>query len=382
MTVAFLLNRLNLGGAENHTLGLGDRLEAEGRLVQTMVLLTGGADPHPAVLPGKQLDRIGGRSILDLSALRELGHRLRSERVDLVLAVNQTALTAAMVTRWLGWHEARVVCVFHTTMVTSLGGRLKLPIFKFLASRSDGIIYVSRNQQRYWTERGLSAPRVTAITNGIDTRRFRPPTAPERSAARAALGFTPEDVVIILSGRFAPEKNHVQLIEAVHRLGAAGERFKLLLIGEGDTEPMIRQQVSAHGLDDRVYFAGARVDIPQLLHAGDIGVLVSNAVETFSLAALEAMASGLPVVLSDIGGATEMVIHGENGYLFPVNDTQSLTECLLALADENLRQRMGAAARARVEKEHTIETMLDRYRAFIDGRPAVDVERPESELIP
>jgi glycosyltransferase involved in cell wall biosynthesis len=88
-------------------------------------------------------------------------------------------------------------------------------------------------------------------------------------------------------------------------------------------------------------------------------------VETFSLAALEAMALGKPVVLSDIGGAAEMIRPGESGFLFPVGDTGALVDCLARLVDHGERERMGRQARARVEALFSEKTMVDRYEELL-----------------
>ena len=106
-------------------------------------------------------------------------------------------------------------------------------------------------------------------------------------------------------------------------------------------------------------------DVRPLLAACDAVALCSTAVETFSLAALEAMALGRPVVLSDIGGAAEMVRPGVEGLLFPAGDTAALVERLTALADESLRSPMGAAARETVLARFSESAMVDRYEALL-----------------
>jgi glycosyltransferase involved in cell wall biosynthesis len=102
-----------------------------------------------------------------------------------------------------------------------------------------------------------------------------------------------------------------------------------------------------------------------LLAASDVVALPSTSVETFSLAALEAMALGRPVVLSDIGGAAEMVRPEENGFLFPAHDTPALVAALGALADPAARERMGAAARTTVEARFSERAMVDRYEGLL-----------------
>lgn len=361
MKVCFVLDRLNIGGAEAHALDLADMLEAQGHEARILVLKKGGAPNHPAVRPDHQIEKFEAGSVLFSDVVLSLGWSLRSSRTELVFAVNQTALVAAMMARWLGLHEAKIICLFHTTVISSLAGQVKLPLFKHFVRQSDGIVYVSRKQFDYWRQRGIKAPLETAIPNGINTKLYHPPSSAERRRARAEWGFSETDIVLLLCARFAPEKNHAQLVEALGRLVPQNDRYRLLLVGDGATRAEIEKQVQAAGLSDKVVFTGARKDVPSIVHAADAGVLVSNAVETFSLAALEVMAAGLPMVLSDIGGASEMVRHGETGMLFPVDDTDRLVEALQVVADADLRRAMGLAAQSVVVRQFSSQVMLDRY---------------------
>jgi glycosyltransferase involved in cell wall biosynthesis len=129
--------------------------------------------------------------------------------------------------------------------------------------------------------------------------------------------------------------------------------------------PAIEARARALGLADDVLIAGMQRDVRPLLAACDTVALCSTAVETFSLAALEAMALGRPVVLSNIGGAAEMVRPGADGFLFPAGDTRALVERLAALADESLRRPMGAAAREAVLARFTESAMVERYETLL-----------------
>jgi len=114
-----------------------------------------------------------------------------------------------------------------------------------------------------------------------------------------------------------------------------------------------------------VVITGLQQDVRPMLGAADAAVLCSTAVETFSLAALEAMALGRPVVHAELGGAAEMIRPGVHGWLFPAGDTGALVERLAALADPESRLRMGRAARARVEARFAEGTMVERYETTL-----------------
>lgn len=365
MRIAFILDKTLIGGAERHTLTLASALMAKRHQVEIIVILAGGSPHFPDHLAPTELKRLEASSAFRLSSLKRLGQAIEAFDADIVLAVNQTALVATWLSRRLKQHARPTFCVFHTTLIGNAVGRIKLPIFKACVRASDGVIYVSENQKRYWDSKNLTAPLSVAIPNGIDITRFTPPSVGTRSAARDTYGFDADDVVIALCARFAPEKNHGQLIEALARLAKDHPRFKVLLIGDGPTRPAVEALVDARGLRDRVVFTGELKAVASALAAADAGVLVSTAVETFSLAALELMATGLPVILSDIGGASEMVADDVNGFLFPAGDTDALVSALLKIENDDKRASLGRAARDIVARKYTVETMTDAYDAIV-----------------
>lgn len=365
MRIAFVLDRTRLGGAERHTLALARALAVAGHAVEVIVLMRGGSINFPAGMGPRPLKNLGARSAFSPSTLRALGDAITQIDADLVFAVNQTALTATWLARALGLHQAVTVCIFHTTLIRTQIGRAKARVFAFCVRRSDAIVYVSENQKRYWEGQGLRCPVSVAIPNGIDAERFSPQSAQTRLEARDRYGFNTTDVVVALCARFAPEKNHAQLIEALARMGPRPSGYKLMLIGDGQTRPKIEALAANLGVAADVVFTGEQSDVRAALAAADVGVLVSTAVETFSLAALELMASGLPVVLSDIGGASEMVTDGENGLLFPAGDTDALIAALWKLKAPGARERMGAAARRRVVGHYTESVMVEAYDDFV-----------------
>jgi glycosyltransferase involved in cell wall biosynthesis len=184
---------------------------------------------------------------------------------------------------------------------------------------------------------------------------------------RAEFGI-PEDAIVIGSiGRFAPEKNFELLIRTIDSLRLCGRDAHLVLVGEGKEKLALQAAAEKFRIVDKIVFPGVLKDVRPAISAMDIFVLPSRAVETFSNAALEAMAMARPVVLSNIGGAAEMVEHNQSGYLFEVGDREALVNLLIKLYDSDLlRGRLGRGGRQRVIERFHFGAMLDSYKALLD----------------
>jgi glycosyltransferase involved in cell wall biosynthesis len=163
-------------------------------------------------------------------------------------------------------------------------------------------------------------------------------------------------------GQLRPEKQQSDLLEAASRLIAEGQDIVVMIVGGGPQLQNLRTTAVRLGIADRVVFRGELADVRPALAAFDVFALTSVAVETFSNAALEAMAAGLPVVISEIGGAAEMIRPAVDGFLYPAGDTAVLADILSTLAaDKTQRDRLGAEAVRRVALAFSFEAMIDRY---------------------
>jgi glycosyltransferase involved in cell wall biosynthesis len=134
-----------------------------------------------------------------------------------------------------------------------------------------------------------------------------------------------------------------------------------LLIGDGPQRAAVEQRIRALGLDDRVRVTGLLQDVRPCIAACDVMVIPSRKVETFSIAALESMALGKPMVMTDIGGARELVRPGEHGWLVPPGEVPALASALRRMQDPQARRRMGEAAAQHVRRHFPQETMARAY---------------------
>lgn len=205
-------------------------------------------------------------------------------------------------------------------------------------------------------ERELRVPasRFEVLYNGVDVERF------QYQRTHGPAPDASQSLLIGSVGRLVPVKNYALLLQAVARLAKAPS-CRLLLIGEGPERATLEQLAAQLGLASRVVFAGHRDDVPQLLEKVDIFVLPSLS-EGMSNTLLEAMASGLPVVASDVGGNREVIDPERTGLLFPSGDVAALTGQLERLLESGeLRARLGDAAALRVGIEFSMQAMLARY---------------------
>jgi glycosyltransferase involved in cell wall biosynthesis len=359
MRILFLTGSLVHGGAERHTITLANRLAERGHECHAAYVKN---DPS-------QLERYRGMTsiscldanrYLDPGALRRLQDLLREINPTHVVAANAYALLYAWLGLRLAGSQAPLAVTYHTTLPKHAKEWLQMLYYRPLFWSADWLVYVCEAQARYWRRRQLFARRTGAIYNGVDLAHWTPRPA---QPLRKLLGFGEQDLVVGMSAVLRAEKNPVQLVEAIARARARGVPARALFIGDGPLRPAVEARAAALRVTEHVLITGLQQDVRPLVAACDAIALCSTSVETFSLAALEAMALARPVVHADIGGAAEMVRNGYNGFLFPVGDTPALVERLVALNDPVLRSRMGAQARIAVEAHFGESTMIDRYES-------------------
>ena len=187
-----------------------------------------------------------------------------------------------------------------------------------------------------------------------------------REAKRALIGLTSECLVLIVVANLVSYKGHADLLDALNEARAAlPEKWVLLIVG-GDSGlgSRLKERVKKLHLEHHVRFLGLRRDIPELLLISDIAILVSHE-EGFSNAVLEAMASGLPVIASNVGGNPEAIIEGSTGLLVAPKAPSALARAIVRLAnDPGERQKMGARGRARVENNFSLEACVSGYEVL------------------
>jgi glycosyltransferase involved in cell wall biosynthesis len=216
------------------------------------------------------------------------------------------------------------------------------------------------------TEVSVSIERVygirnpVLIPNGIPTELYATPkVSPEQWRKRE--GFSSDDILFVSVARLSAQKNHELLLDAFASVAAQDERVHLLLVGDGELRSWIETSIVHRRLSGRVHLCGIRYDIPDILNACDVFVLSSNW-EGNPLAVMEAMAAGLPVICTSVGGIPDLVEHGVSGFLVSKGDVQEFTRYMVKLAKlPGERHRIGTLARNRAAEHFGLEKVTKSY---------------------
>lgn len=226
-------------------------------------------------------------------------------------------------------------------------------------------IALSGQIQRYLCARiGIPLARIATICNGVDAMKFQPRAAGSDLASDASQRF-PGGWIVGSVGRLQAVKNQLLLVQAFARAVAsdseARRRMRLVIVGDGAARPLIESEIAAAGLAKLVWLAGERADVAQIMRSFDLFCLPSLS-EGISNTILEAMACGLPVVASNVGGNAELVDAGRTGQLFASGSVEQLSELLLAYhRDPAMGQRQGSAGRVCVEGRFSLDAMVRAY---------------------
>jgi len=381
LRAVFVTGSLSHGGAERHAISVMNRL-AERRHECHAVYVKNGAGllDRLRLRGGGTVRCLNAASYFDARAVRDFAAHISSISPSVIVAANPYALMHAWLALRFSCLDVPLIVTYHSTRLLGAKERLQMAMYRPFFWTADCSVFVCEKQRRHWLRRGVVSRRNEVIYNGVDTDEFRDGwSAQERAALRGRLGFRDADYVVGISALLRPEKNHLQLVDAIAMLRRSGVPAKALLIGEGEMRPAIEARARELDVGADVVIAGLQQDVRPCIAACDAMVLCS-VTEAFSLSAIEAMALGRPVVHSDVGGAAEMIVPGHNGYLFPVGDTRALVDRLALLAEGTVARRMGLNAREVAESHFAEKAMVDRYEKLLlelCGKPSAYAVRPD-----
>tara|TARA_R110000851_G_scaffold86648_5_gene188589 strand:- start:61410 stop:62594 length:1185 start_codon:yes stop_codon:yes gene_type:complete len=376
--VAHIIYALGTGGLENGLINIINRTPPD-RYRHVIICLTNADDfANRITLPGVQVIQLHKPAGQNFRVFWDLWKTLRILRPDIVHTRNLASLEMQLVTllmpgikRVHGEHGRDIHDLDGTNKKYNLLRKAMQPfVHRYIA--------VSRDLLQ-WLKHTLAIPekKLRQIYNGVDAGKFSPRQDDAQLGDLAPPGLLPENAVVVGTvGRLAEVKNQQLLIEAVGYLYTKRPilrgTLRLVLVGDGPLKPQLVERVKQLGLSDVVWFSGDRSDVPALMQLMDIFILPSLA-EGISNTLLEAMASGLPVIATSVGGNVELVEEGVNGRLVPVNNVVAMADALAELVDDpTLRQSMGEKGLALVRTTFNWEKTVADYLAVYDTLLGVD----------
>jgi glycosyltransferase involved in cell wall biosynthesis len=359
MVIVYLLTSLGMGGAERQVLAVASRMAARGHVVKLLVLRPPVAEQWPTALPVIHLDmRRSPASVL--RGFFRARRFLRGYRPDLIHSHSFHANIVARLLRIL----VPAPVVLSTVHNVYEGGAHRMIAYRmtdFLCKRTTAVSAVAA--ERFVLLKAVPRHKCVVVTNGIETALFLS-NAARRMRVRTTMDVV-DKFIWLTAGRLVPAKDIPNLLAAFKTVSAALPDVELWIAGEGKgTGEMGEAGFSAgHGSPGQVRWLGLRRDLDALLDAAD-GFVLASAWEGMPLAVGEAMSMEKPVVATDVGGVRELM--GEVGMLVPPKNSEALAAAMLALMRSSIfaRQKLGRAARARIEDYFSIEARAQQWESL------------------
>jgi glycosyltransferase involved in cell wall biosynthesis len=371
LRVLYLIDSLGPGGAERLLAAYLERLPELGVEPVVVALKEREGNPIAALIEanGVPVRRLGIRRMRERGAFRQVSEVVAETRPDVV----HTQLELSNTLGTIAASRLGIPCLstIHTldrpTPWSRDAARFRLMAW-VLRHRADLVIAVSRSARNHFL-RTTRAPGelVTTIHNGIDIGGFSATSG--NAEVRRDLGLDSEDLVATTVAVLRQPKGIDDMIDALPAIAAAVPSIRYLIVGDGEHGAALREHVAASGLSDRVIFAGARADVARILTASDIFVLPSHT-EALPTVLIEAMAAGLPVVATEVGGIPEMVERGWSALLVPPHRPDLLADAVTRVLSSPLQaSAMGKAgarlATERFDIERQVQRLVNEYRLLV-----------------
>jgi glycosyltransferase involved in cell wall biosynthesis len=364
--VAVIVSHLTIGGAEQLLLELLRHINRQHFDLHIFFLR------EPGIL-GKEVLQLGFpvstgiiRSKFDLFGIFKLAKLLKENQIDVVFLINHlnTLLFGVLAAKLSGvktcinWeNETFKKYPFHK--LTMLGRRiLHLGIDYVVAAAKGHGDYIA-------VEEKIPYSKIRAIYNGVDPQRFQSDLSPQE--ARNRLGIPPGSPVVSIVAALRPDKAHHVFLQAARKVVDAIPDTHFLVIGDGPQMPFLKTRAIDLNLEKQIHFLGFQRQLGDIFAAVDIDCLSSYPQqETLSVAAIEAMSAGIPIICTDVGFMNEIVIPNETGFLVPVDDPAALAEkIILVLKNPELKEYMGNRARKLVDETLSIHQMAKAFEQLM-----------------
>ncbi len=364
--IVFVIHGLPMGGAEKFLITLSNHLYKRNYRPHIILLsnddmLIGELNPF---IPVYQVTK---KTRYDLTISKRVNTLIDSIDPNIIMCVNTYAYFLTRIGQLFS-NKKSIVLSPHSTIPFSWYNYFQNLIYLRFVQESDQILYLCEAQHLF-LKKTYKIPKHqnSIVYNGVDTQYFNPIMIQHNTeeSLRKTLGINPEDKVIVQVARLQKEKCHSDAIMALSFLKS--QKFEtgthLVIVGTGNSSYVsaLKALVQKEDLNDFVHFVGSQSDVRPYLFMSDLFTLTSES-ETFSIAALEAMSMGLPVVLTDVGGAKEMVVSGLNGLLVKPHNSKELAAAWKTVFQSNLQSKK---IRNHVIEKFSIQSMIDHYEDLL-----------------
>lgn len=372
-----LRNTYKWGGGPDKTILLSAEQHDRERVEVVVTYVRDASDYEFRIAEKAQAKRltfyeIEERRKLDLRVVQILSEIVLRHDINLIHAHDYKSDFFAYLLRWkLRQRRPAVISTMHGWALPGLRGDIFWRLDLLLMRRFDHLIAVSDATKEEMVVAGVPSDLISVIHNGIDTATWSQRQV--NLSMRHALGLSNAFPIIGYVGRISPEKDLENWLRAAAMVTREYPTAQFVIVGEGRDDDLLNQLkklAEALGIGDQVHFLGYREDLPSIYATFDLFFLSSRR-EGICNSLLEAMAMGIPIVATDVGGTKELIADGQTGYLLSEGDVEGMVRVLLALVrDESLRKNVGSAARKHIEDKFSFVSRLRRietlYERIID----------------
>jgi glycosyltransferase involved in cell wall biosynthesis len=385
MRILYLATEMGLGGAEVVARTLFNEWAARGHTPHLLLTYKPGVNAKRIQADGHNIEALdlpgGPRMLLKISSVRE---RVKAINPDVIIINNQDVLLPWAWTlggpkkstlggpkkstlggpkkstlggpksSTLGGKDVPVFAVIHSTEAGKF--RPSDLIHRLFLPRYQKVITLGEPHAQYAMQRfGLARDKLAVIHNGVEAIVPKPLEKP--------LPELPNDALVgVIAARLHPDKNHMGLLEATKLVLEKHPNFHVLALGQGDQRDSLEAHAKKLGIADHVHFLGARGDVGAILERAHLGLISSITTETLSIAVLEYMRAGLPVVSTRLGSLEDQVLNGKTGFLVPPGDDRALAQAISKMLENpKLREQFGTAGKALQQQEFTSAKMSEGY---------------------
>lgn len=299
---------------------------------------------------------------LDLKVAKRLSDAAKEQRIQILHAHQYTPFFYSALSRILYRNPSKILFTEHGRHYPDIVSTKRRLVNRWILQKQADITTACCDFSTKALQKIEGFPRATTLRNGVDLRAIHEKgNSKEIAAIRERLCLQQDVPYAACIARFHPVKDHPTLIRAWQLVNKNCPKAKLILVGDGETRSDCEYLADQLGISNSIEFWGIRHDVPDILRAVDVFTLTSVS-EAASLTLLEAMASGCPSVLTDVGGNAEHARHKEEAFLAPRGHFEDIAAHLIALLrDSELAAEMGSKARHRVMKEFDLESVINEY---------------------